>query len=119
MFQRVKKIQQAAVLFALTGCVSTAQSAGLPDVSAPTGVAADSSDYVGMIKAYSLDVVIVIGFLLAVGAFVVVAKNAITVYSDIQSGKSQWTDLGVHGLVGTGLIVFVVFLMTQMSDVLA
>lgn len=115
-YQRLSQRIQSAALLALAGGGSTAHAA-LPTVTQPTN-AAGSGNYLGMIKAYSAETIVVIGLILAASVFVLVVKNAMTVYSEIGTGKKQWSDLAMHVTIGGILLVVAVYLLTESKNVI-
>lgn len=92
--------------------------AQLPDVSTPDGIDEDSGDYIAVFQAYALQIVVLGGLIVAVAALFVVAKNLLSKYSEIASGRATWGELGMHAAAGVVLLVIVVFLMTQAAGVL-
>lgn len=53
----------------------------------------------------------------AVG-FLVVANNCIATYSEIQSGRKLWKDLGSMAGIGSILLVLIIWLLNQTLGVL-
>ena len=92
--------------------------AGLPDVADPSTGAVTSGDFIGMLQAYGLDIVVLGGLGLSAIALLVVAKNVITKYSMVADGRATWGEVGMHGAVGVVLLVIVIFLATQSATVL-
>ena len=101
---------------ALLGAASA--SAGLPDVADPSTGAVDEGDFIGMLQAYGLDIVVLGGLGLSAIALLVVAKNVIAKYSMVADGRATWGEVGMHGAVGVVLLVIVIFLATQSATVL-
>lgn len=93
--------------------------AGLPNVADPSTGAVTSGDFIGMLQAYGLDIVVLGGLGLSAIALLVVAKNVITKYSMVADGRATWGEVGMHGAVGVVLLVIVIFLATQSATVLA
>ena len=102
---------------ALLGAVSA--RAGLPDVADPSTGAVADGDFIGMLQAYGLDIVVLGGLGLSAIALLVVAKNVISKYSMVADGRATWGEVGMHGAVGVVLLVIVIFLATQSATVLA
>ena len=92
--------------------------AQLPDVSTPDGIDEDSGDYIEVFQAYALQIVVLGGLIVAVAALFVVAKNLLSKYSEIATGRATWGELGMHAAAGVVLLVIVVFLMTQAAGLL-
>ncbi|MCY3810309.1 MAG: TIGR03745 family integrating conjugative element membrane protein [Gammaproteobacteria bacterium] len=101
---------------ALLGAVSA--RAGLPDVADPSTGAVADGDFIGMLQAYGLDIVVLGGLGLSAIALLVVAKNVISKYSMVADGRATWGEVGMHGAVGVVLLVIVIFLATQAATVL-
>ena len=91
--------------------------AALPTTAAPSNAAA-AGDYIGLAKGYAYDILIVGGLIIGAVAFYAVATNAIGVYKEIGDGRKQWSDLGMHTLMGVLLLVMVVYLLTEASTVI-
>ena len=101
---------------ALLGTASA--QAGLPDVADPSTGAVDDGDFIGMLQAYGLDIVVLGGLGLSAISLLVVAKNVISKYSMVADGRATWGEVGMHGAVGVVLLVIVIFLATQSATVL-
>ena len=93
--------------------------AGLPEVADPSSGPVDDGDFIGMLQAYGLDIVVLGGLGLSAIALLVVAKNVVGKYSQVADGRATWGEVGMHGAVGVVLLVIVIFLATQSATVLA
>lgn len=115
---KIKKYFKKGIA-ALTGSLLWIQSsfAALPDVSDPTNDVEDGN-YIGLIQAYGFDIVAVIVLVLASAGFLTVASNVISSYREVQTGKKTWSDLGAQVVIGCLLLVFIIFLMTEVSGIL-
>jgi integrating conjugative element membrane protein (TIGR03745 family) len=91
--------------------------AALPDTADPSNAAADG-DYIGLMKGYAYDILIVVGLVLGCLAFTAVARNCLAVYSEISTGKKTWSDMGMHGMMGVLLLVFVIYLLTEAAGII-
>ena len=100
------------------GLAAGPSHAGLPSVADPSTGAVASGDFIGMLQAYGLDIVVLGGLGLSAVALLVVAKNVITKYSMVADGRATWGEVGMHGAVGVVLLVIVIFLATQSATVL-
>ena len=103
---------------ACAAAVAAGANAGLPDVADPSTGAVDEGDFIGMLQAYGLDIVVLGGLGLSAIALLVVAKNVISKYSMVADGRATWGEVGMHGAVGVVLLVIVIFLATQSATVL-
>lgn len=68
------------------------------------------------LQNYGFDIVALLA-ICAVG-FLVVTNNCIATYSKIQNGRKQWKDLGAMAGVGSILLVVIIWLLNQASEVL-
>ena len=109
----------AATAAGLAAMVAGPAHAGLPNVADPSTGTVASGDFIGMLQAYGLDIVVLGGLGLSAIALLVVAKNVITKYSMVADGRATWGEVGMHGAVGVVLLVIVIFLATQSATVLA
>ena len=107
------------VFAAAVSAWAAAAQAGLPTVADPTSGAVDEGDFIGMLQAYALDIVVLGGLVVSAVALMIVAKNVISKYSMVADGRATWGEVGMHGGVGVVLLVIVVYLVTQASGVLA
>ncbi|WP_422452168.1 TIGR03745 family integrating conjugative element membrane protein [Endozoicomonas sp. ALC066] len=115
---KIKKYLKRGVE-ALTGSFLWIQSsfAALPDVSDPTNDVEDGN-YLGLAQAYGFDFVALLVLVVASVGFLTVASNVISSYREVQTGKKTWTELGIQFVVGCLLLVFIIFLMTEVSGIL-
>ena len=111
-----KRWRLAAAAAAVLGTASA--RAGLPEVADPSTGTVDEGDFIGMLQAYGLDIVVLGGLGLSAVALLVVAKNVIAKYSMVADGRATWGEVGMHGAVGVVLLVVVIFLATQSATVL-
>ena len=71
------------------------------------------------LQNYGFDIVVLLALAICAVGFLVVAKtNCSATYSEIQSGRKQWKDLGSMAGVGSILLVVIIWLLNQASDVL-
>lgn len=70
------------------------------------------------LQNYGFDIVVLLALAICAVGFLVVANNCIATYSEIQSRRKQWKDLGSMAGVGSILLVVIIWLLNQASDVL-
>ncbi|EHJ2006075.1 TIGR03745 family integrating conjugative element membrane protein [Salmonella enterica] len=70
------------------------------------------------LQNYGFDIVVLLALAICAVGFLVVANNCIATYSEIQNGRKQWKDLGSMAGVGSILLVVIIWLLNQASDVL-
>lgn len=116
MFSTAKKI----VFSVITLCVSSfhfhVNAAGLPQIQDPSRGA--GSGILDTIKNHVYDGVVLVGLFGCAIAFMIVFKNCLTTYSQIQDGKKNWTDLVLMTGVGVILLVITIWLISEASDIL-
>ncbi|MBP2170718.1 integrating conjugative element membrane protein (TIGR03745 family) [Erwinia toletana] len=70
------------------------------------------------IRNYGYDIVILLALGICAVGFLVVANNCVATYSEIQHGKKQWKDLGAMAGVGTMLLVIIIWLLNEATEIL-
>lgn len=103
---------------AIPNSVWATTGGSLPTTADPSRGAAKAGDYIGLMREYAYDIFVFIGLALGTLAFIVVVKNVISAYSEVQDGKGSWGQVGQHFAVGVLLLVFVVFMLTQAKTIL-
>lgn len=68
------------------------------------------------LQNYGFDIVVLLTLAICAVGFMVVAYNCIATYSEIQSGRKQWRDLGSMAGVVSILLVVIIWLLNQASD---
>ena len=82
---RMRRRLAAAIAAALA---AASANAGLPQVADPSTGAVADGDFIGMLQAYGLDIVVLGGLGLSAIALLVVAKNVISKYSMVADGRA-------------------------------
>ena len=103
--------------FLLGAGTSGALAQGLPTTAPPSRGSTDG-DYIGLMQDYAFDIGVFIGLALATLAMIVVVKNTMGAYSEVQDGKGTWGQLGINFGAGVLLLVFIVFLLTEAATIL-
>ncbi|WP_231113210.1 MULTISPECIES: TIGR03745 family integrating conjugative element membrane protein [Gallibacterium] len=103
----------SCVLFAFLPTLVLAELPKMEDPSRGAG-----KGIMETIKNYAYDAAILAGLVLATVSFYRVASNVISIYGEIPSGKKTWGDLAMHSLIGCILLVVIIWLVTQASDIL-
>lgn len=91
-------------------------SADLPTMENPSR--GKGGGIIDTLKNYGYDMVILMSLAICAVGFLVVANACISTYSEIQSGRKQWKDLGAMAGVGAILLVIIIWLLTQAGEVL-
>ena len=90
---------------------------GLPTTAPPSRGSTDG-DYIALMQDYAFDIGVFIGLALATLAMIIVVKNTMGAYSEVQDGKGTWGQLGINFGAGVLLLVFIVFLLTEAATIL-
>ena len=112
--------QRIVLLFTslMLGAGTTAALAqGLPTTAPPSRGSTDG-DYISLMQDYAFDIGVFIGLALATLAMIIVVKNTMGAYSEVQDGKGTWGQLGINFGAGVLLLVFIVFLLTEAATIL-
>ncbi|EEY6087235.1 TIGR03745 family integrating conjugative element membrane protein [Escherichia coli] len=92
--------------------------ADLPTMEDPSRGQGQGQGIMETLQNYGFDIVVLLALAICAVGFLVVANNCIATYSEIQSGRKQWKDLGSMAGVGSILLVVIIWLLNQASDVL-
>ena len=90
---------------------------GLPTTAPPSRGSTDG-DFIGLMQDYAFDIGVFVGLALATLAMIIVVKNTMGAYSEVQDGKGTWGQLGINFGAGVLLLVFIVFLLTEAATIL-
>jgi integrating conjugative element membrane protein (TIGR03745 family) len=106
-----------SLLASLPACtLPLAARADLPDMEDPSRGQGDG--IMETLQNYGYDIVILMSLAICAVGFLVVANSCISTYSEIQTGKKQWKDLGAMAGVGAVLLVICIWLLTEAGDIL-
>jgi integrating conjugative element membrane protein (TIGR03745 family) len=112
------KGKKAIFTLCLAGWALTHQAyAALPTQVAPSTNPA-AGDWLALIKGYSKDAGLVLGLIIAVAAFLWIAWITIAKFNEARSGRAEWGEVGLLGVVGGGVMVFISYLLNQASNVI-
>lgn len=90
--------------------------ADLPPVEQPaTGGGGGLLD---TLKGYAKEIFVFAGLTLCGFAFFGVAHAALTAFHDVRKGKGTWTEFFTFFLIGVGLLLFIIYLLTKAADIL-
>jgi integrating conjugative element membrane protein (TIGR03745 family) len=107
------KFGRLAIALGSLAAVATRQGgAALPTPVAPS-TAPRAGDWIGLIEGYIKDGGLVLGFAIAVLGFLRVAYLTFAKFNEARQGKAEWAEVGVLGIVGAIVLVFVSFLLTE------
>ncbi len=75
-------------------------------------------DWLTMIKGYVKDAGLVLGLTIAVVVFLWVSWITIAKFNEVRAGRAEWGEVGLTAVVGTGVMIFISFLLTEASNVI-
>ena len=114
MFSKAKKVVLSTITLGMSAF--NAHAAGLPQVQAPSRGAGNG--IIDTIKNHAYDGIVLVGLVVCAIAFMIVFKNCLATYSQIQDGKKTWTDLILMASVGVVVLVIGIWLVSEASDIL-
>lgn len=106
-----------ALVTAAGAAMMQSAQAALPATAAPTR-GDGGTNFITTLQNYSFDIITLIALIVGAVMFVLVVKNALTVYHQIGEGKASYTQLAGVSTVGVLLLVFSVYMLTQAIGVL-
>jgi integrating conjugative element membrane protein (TIGR03745 family) len=114
----VNSITKKVAAVGLLG-MTAAQSlwAALPTPVAPSTAPA-AGDWIGLIKGYIKDGGVVLGLAIAVLGFLWIAYLGFAKFNEARTGKAEWAEVGVLGVVGAVVLIFASYLLTEASGVI-
>lgn len=116
--RKLQTSKVAALVSALLAVFAPLSAHAALPTTAPPSRGATAGNYLKLFQDYGYDALLVAGLLLSAFALMKVAGGALAIYHEVQEGKKKWGDMGMHVLVGVGLLMFIVYLATQASGVL-
>lgn len=91
--------------------------AQLPTTAPPSRGSTDG-DYITLMQDYAFDIFILVGLVMGTLGFIMVVKNTIGAYGEVQDGKGTWGQFGMNAGAGVLLLVFVTFMLTEAAAIL-
>lgn len=111
------RLTRLGSVLGLTLAGSSALAQGLP-TTAPPSRGTTAGDYIGLMQDYAYDIGVFVGLALATLAMIIVVKNTLGAYSEVQDGKGTWGQLGINFGAGVLLMVFIVYMLTEAATIL-
>jgi len=114
----VKSMSKRLAAAGLLG-MTAAQSvwAALPTPVAPSTAPA-AGDWIALIKGYIKDGGLVLGLAIAVLGFLWIAYLGFAKFNEARTGKAEWAEVGVLGIVGAVVLIFASYLLTEAAGVI-
>ncbi|MFA6094283.1 MAG: TIGR03745 family integrating conjugative element membrane protein [Candidatus Paceibacterota bacterium] len=91
--------------------------AALPIVTPPNGGAVNSS-YLNSFQGYARDAAVVLGLLLSAGGLFWIASHVLQDLHEVRTGRKEIGQLAVGIVSGGAVLLLVVFLATQASNII-
>jgi integrating conjugative element membrane protein (TIGR03745 family) len=91
--------------------------AALPTAVAPSTAPA-AGNWLELIKGYVKDGGVVLGLTVSVLGFIWIAYTGIAKFNEARNGKAEWAEVGLLGIVGGALLLFVTYLLTEAAAVI-
>ena len=115
MKKTVIRIATAVGLLAMSATQSV--WAVLPTPVAPSTAPA-AGDWISLIKGYIKDGGLVLGLAIAVIGFLWIAYLGFAKFNEARTGKAEWAEVGVLGIVGAVVLIFASYLLTEAANVI-
>lgn len=112
---RLRLLAFAAVL-AATGSL---HAQGLPAPVDPTIGGAPGGNWLQLIRGYIGDGAVILGLAIATIGLLWIAYTGVAKFNECRIGKAEWSELGVLGIVGAVVLLFMMFLLNQAATVIA
>ncbi len=90
--------------------------AALPTPVAPSAGAADGN-WLQLIRGYLQDGGIILGLAISVIGFLWVSYMGFAKFNEARTGRAEWAEVGVLGIAGGALLLFVTFLLNVASTI--
>ncbi|MBA1445837.1 MAG: TIGR03745 family integrating conjugative element membrane protein [Chromatiales bacterium] len=96
---------------------ATSVLAALPAAVAPSNNPA-AGNWLELIRGYVRDGGVVLGLTVSVLGFIWIAYTGISKFNEARNGKAEWAEVGLLGIVGGALLLFVTYLLTEAAAVI-
>lgn len=84
----------------------------------PPSTSPAAGNWLALIEGYIKDGGLVLGLAIAVIAFLWVSYVAIAKFNDARTGRAEWAEVGLTGVVAAGVLVFIGFLINEAANVI-
>jgi len=108
---------RTATTFSLLALSATNALAALPTAVAPSTSPA-AGNWLELIKGYVKDGGLVLGLTVSVLGFIWIAYTGLAKFNEARNGKAEWAEVGLLGIVGGALLLFVTYLLTEAAAVI-
>jgi integrating conjugative element membrane protein (TIGR03745 family) len=116
---RARSRRSALALMALGAAAwSTTVHAQLPTPVDPTIGGAPGGNWLNLIRGYIGDGAVILGLAIATIGLLWVAYTGVAKFNECRVGKAEWSELGVLGIVGAVVLLFMMFLLNEAATVI-
>jgi integrating conjugative element membrane protein (TIGR03745 family) len=91
---------------------------GLPTPVDPSA-GAPAGNWLLLIRGYIADGAIILGLAIAAVGLLWIAYTGVAKFNEARTGKAEWSELGVLGIVGAAVLLFMMFLLNQAATIFA
>ena len=106
-------------LLASLAAAGSLHAQGLPTPVDPTIGGAPGGNWLQLIRGYIGDGAVILGLAIATVGLLWVAYTGVAKFNECRTGKAEWSELGVLGIVGAVVLLFMMFLLNQAATVIA
>ena len=116
---RARSRRSALAFMALVAAaLSTTVHAQLPTPVDPTIGGAPGGNWLNLIRGYIGDGAVILGLAIATIGLLWVAYTGVAKFNECRVGKAEWSELGVLGIVGAVVLLFMMFLLNEAATVI-
>jgi integrating conjugative element membrane protein (TIGR03745 family) len=110
--------RRGLALFAGLAAAGSLHAQGLPTPVDPTIGGAPGGNWLQLIRGYIGDGAVILGLAIATIGLLWVAYTGVAKFNECRVGKAEWSELGVLGIVGAVVLLFMMFLLNQAATVI-
>ncbi len=106
-------------LAVVAGLVAVGQAqAQLPTPVDPTIGGAPGGNWMQLIRGYIGDGAVVLGLAIATVGLLWIAYTGVAKFNECRTGRAEWSELGVLGIVGAAVLLFMMFLLNEAAQII-
>lgn len=115
---RLTAIRGAGITAFVTALLYSAQAlAALPTPVDPS-TGAPGGNWLELVKGYIKDGGIILGLTLSVVGFLWISWIGLAKFNEARQGRTEWGEVGLYGIAGGALLLFVTFLLNEATQVI-
>lgn len=95
-----------------------AAHAQLPTPVDPTIGGAPGGNWMQLIRGYIGDGAVVLGLAIATVGLLWIAYTGVAKFNECRTGRAEWSELGVLGIVGAAVLLFMMFLLNEAAQII-